>query len=176
LAGKLVSAKSVMLSLGSNVGDRLAALRGGVAALVEAGVEVERCSSVYETEAVDGASGQRPFYNACLRASCRLAPLQLLAAAKGIERRFGRLDGPRHSPRPLDIDLLLYADEVVDGPQLAVPHPQLARRRFVLIPALELDPELELPDGTRLEQALAELAVLGEAVTWAHPPQALLDR
>jgi 2-amino-4-hydroxy-6-hydroxymethyldihydropteridine diphosphokinase len=86
-----------------------------------------------------------------------LSPLELLDACKDIERELGRRAGPRHGPRPIDIDVLLVGDTVLDSPRLRLPHPEVTARRFVLVPLLELEPELELPGGGRLSAALAAL-------------------
>lgn len=175
MEGSSLEANCCLLSLGSNMGERLAALREGVERLARREVAPLAASSVYETEPVEGAVGQRPFYNACLLARSELSPGQLLAACKEVERELGRRDGPRHSPRPLDIDILLIGAQQLELTGLEVPHRQLSRRRFVLIPALELCPNLVLPGGSSLAQALADLPPWGEGVVFAHPPTALLD-
>jgi 2-amino-4-hydroxy-6-hydroxymethyldihydropteridine diphosphokinase len=146
------------LGLGSNVGDREEHLRAAIAALPGHGVEVEAVSSMYETEPVGEIVEQQDFLNAAARVSTGLEPEQLLDVCKAIEVEHGRLFGaPRHGPRPLDIDLLLLGDLELQGERLQLPHPQVTSRRFVLVPLLELDPELGLPDGTRLDQALDAL-------------------
>ena len=143
------------LGLGSNVGDRAAHLRVAVELLREHGVEVLAASSIYETEPVGELPDQPDFLNAALRIRTGLDPDALLDLCKAIEVEQGRmLGGPRHGPRPLDVDLLLLGDLELESERLALPHPQLSARRFVLEPLLELDPELALPDGTRLSDAL----------------------
>jgi 2-amino-4-hydroxy-6-hydroxymethyldihydropteridine diphosphokinase len=102
---------------------------------------------VYETEAMDDAAGQRDFYNAVAEVETELAPRDLLAACKEIERELGREPGPRHAPRPIDIDLLLFGDLRLEEEDLVIPHPDLTRRRFVLVPLLELAPELPYADA-----------------------------
>jgi 2-amino-4-hydroxy-6-hydroxymethyldihydropteridine diphosphokinase len=140
------------------MGDRLENLRAAVAGLSrEAGVAVERCSSVYETEPVGEVLDQQDFLNAVVAVQTDLAPLELLAVCKGIERELGRRAGPRHGPRPIDIDVLLVGDAVLDSPRLRLPHPEVTARRFVLVPLLELEPQLELPGGGRLSAALEAL-------------------
>jgi 2-amino-4-hydroxy-6-hydroxymethyldihydropteridine diphosphokinase len=146
------------LGLGSNVGDRAGHLRAALAMLAERGVEVEAVSSAYETEPVGEVLDQPDFLNAAIRVRTALEPEALLGLCKEIEAERGRaLDAPRHSPRPLDIDLLLLGDLELSTERLTLPHPEVTSRRFVLAPLLELDPELTLPDGTRLADALASL-------------------
>ena len=151
------------LGLGSNVGDRKGHLRGALSLLGEHGVDVEAVSSVYETEPVGEILDQPDFLNAAVRVATALEPLDLLDACKAIEAEHGRmLGGPRHGPRPLDVDVLLLGDVELDDPRLTLPHPEVTSRRFVLVPLLELDPELALPDGTRLQSALEGLGGEGE--------------
>jgi 2-amino-4-hydroxy-6-hydroxymethyldihydropteridine diphosphokinase len=152
------------LGLGSNVGDREAHLRAALAALETRGVEVEAVSSAYETEPVGEVLDQPDFLNAAVRVHTDLEPEDLLEVCKEIEVERGRaLDAPRHSPRPLDVDLLLLGDLELSTGRLTLPHREVTSRRFVLMPLLELDPDLALPDGTRLAQALAALGA-GERV------------
>jgi 2-amino-4-hydroxy-6-hydroxymethyldihydropteridine diphosphokinase len=146
------------LGLGSNVGDRAGHLRAAIRMLGERGVEVEAVSSAYETEPVGEVLDQADFLNAAIRIRTELEPEALLVVCKEIEAERGRaLDEPRHSPRPLDVDLLLLGELELATDRLTLPHPETTNRRFVLIPLLELDPELALPDGTRLADALAAL-------------------
>lgn len=117
-----------------------------------------RASSIYETEPVGEIIAQRDFYNAVLEVETTLDPHALLAACKEIERELGREPGgPRHGPRAIDIDLLLLEGATVADEQLVLPHPDLTRRRFVLEPLIELQPDLALPDGTELASALNAL-------------------
>jgi 2-amino-4-hydroxy-6-hydroxymethyldihydropteridine diphosphokinase len=121
-------------------------------------VEVEAVSSAYETEPVGEITDQPDFLNAAARVRTELGPEELLDACKAIEVEHGRMFGaPRHGPRPLDLDLLLLGDLELRSERLTLPHPEIARRRFVLVPLLELDPELSLPDGTKLADALERL-------------------
>jgi 2-amino-4-hydroxy-6-hydroxymethyldihydropteridine diphosphokinase len=146
------------LGLGSNVGDRAGHLRAAIEMLRERGVEVEAVSSTYETEPVGEVLDQADFLNAAIRVRTELEPEELLDVCKEIEVERGRaLDAPRHSPRPLDIDLLLLGDLELTTARLTLPHREVTTRRFVLAPLLELDPDLALPDGTRLADALADL-------------------
>ena len=146
------------LGLGSNVGDREGHLRAAIAALPEHGVDVEAISSAYETEPVGEVLDQPDFLNAAIRIRTELEPGPLLEVCKAIEVEQGRMvAASRHSPRPLDIDLLLLGDLELSTERLTLPHPEVTSRRFVLAPLLELDSDLKLPDGTRLSDAFAAL-------------------
>lgn len=146
------------LGLGSNVGDSVGHLRAAVELLRERGIEVEAVSSAYVTAPVGEVVDQPDFLNAAVRIRTALGPEELLDAAKAVEAERGRaLDGPRHSPRPLDVDLLLLGDFQLETERLTLPHREVTSRRFVLVPLLELDPGLALPDGTRLTDVLAAL-------------------
>jgi 2-amino-4-hydroxy-6-hydroxymethyldihydropteridine diphosphokinase len=146
------------LGLGSNVGDSAGHLRAAVELLGERGVEVEAVSSLYATEPVGEILDQPDFLNAAVRIRTDLEPEALLDACKAVEAERGRaFDLPRHSPRPLDVDLLLLGDLELSSDRLTLPHREVTTRRFVLAPLLELEPELTLPDGTRLAAALAAL-------------------
>jgi 2-amino-4-hydroxy-6-hydroxymethyldihydropteridine diphosphokinase len=146
------------LGVGSNVGDRRSHLEAAVAALPAHGVNVLASSSVYETEPVGLVLDQREFYNACLRVDTDHGPDELLAACKMVERERGREPGGvRHGPRPIDVDVLLLDELEYTSERLTLPHPEVTSRRFVLVPLLELDPGLALPDGRRLKDALADL-------------------
>jgi 2-amino-4-hydroxy-6-hydroxymethyldihydropteridine diphosphokinase len=147
------------LGLGSNEGDRHAALRAARAALEREGIEVTGASSVYETAPQGEVTDQPDFLNACLRIRTELGPEQLLDACKRVERELGREPGGRrHGPRPIDVDVLLLGDLTHSSDRLTLPHAEVTARRFVLEPLLELDPELALPDGTRLAERLPALA------------------
>ncbi len=127
-------------------------------------------SSLYDTDPVGEVPDQPSFLNACVRVRTQLDALALLDAAKSIERDLGRAPGGvRHGPRPIDIDVLLLGDETFEHERLTLPHEQVLTRRFVLIPALELNLELAVPGGGRLADALAALP-LDEGVRWAGPP------
>ncbi len=158
-----------LLGLGSNVGDRRAHLQDAVDALPAAGVRVLAASSVYDTDPVGEVLDQPSFLNACLRVETELEPLELLDAAKRLERELGRRAGVRHGPRAIDIDILLLGELELRHERMLLPHEQLLHRRFVLIPALELDFALATPAGDRLADALAALP-LDEGVRWSGPP------
>jgi 2-amino-4-hydroxy-6-hydroxymethyldihydropteridine diphosphokinase len=146
------------LGLGSNVGDSAAHLRAAIELLAGHGVEVDAVSSAYVTEPVGEVLDQPDFLNAAIRIRSDLEPEALLDVCKAVEAERGRaLDAPRHSPRPLDVDLLLLGDLELETERLTLPHREVSSRRFVLAPLLELDPELTLPDDTRLADALAAL-------------------
>jgi 2-amino-4-hydroxy-6-hydroxymethyldihydropteridine diphosphokinase len=153
-----VAPRVAYLGLGSNVGDRRFHLRGALEALRRHSVEVEAVSSLYETEPVGEILDQPDFLNAAARIKTALEPEELLDLCKAIEVEQGRmLGGQRHGPRPLDLDLLLVGEVELETERLRLPHPEVASRRFVLEPLLELDPALALPDGTRLADALEAL-------------------
>jgi 2-amino-4-hydroxy-6-hydroxymethyldihydropteridine diphosphokinase len=127
-------------------------------------VEPVASSSVYETAPQGEVTDQPDFLNACLRVRTALGPEQLLDACKEVERELGREPGGvRHGPRPIDVDVLLLGDVEHRSERLTLPHAEVATRRFVLEPLLELDPALRLPDGTPLRDLLP--AVLDQPVT-----------
>jgi 2-amino-4-hydroxy-6-hydroxymethyldihydropteridine diphosphokinase len=146
----------VFLGLGANVGNRtrnlLLALR-----LLEPQCRIVAVSSLYRSEAVvlEGQAPGPDYENAVCEVETELPPQDLLALAKEIEHEIGRRPAPRWAPRPIDIDVLLYGDEVVDTPELVVPHPLLHKRGFVLAPLAELAPEARHPV---LERSIGEIA------------------
>ena len=146
------------LGLGSNVGDRESHLSRAIQDLAARSVTVDAVSSLYETEPVGENLDQPDFLNAAVRVRTALGPEELLDVCKAIEAEHGRIfGGPRHGPRPIDIDLLLLGDLEISTERLTLPHPEVTARRFVLEPLLELDPGLRLPDGLELRSALEEL-------------------
>jgi 2-amino-4-hydroxy-6-hydroxymethyldihydropteridine diphosphokinase len=156
------------LGLGSNVGDRYSHLRAAVEMLGQRGVKVEAVSSAYETEPVGEILDQPDFLNAVIAIETDLEPEDLLDVCKAVEVERGRdLEAVRHSPRPLDVDLLLLGEIELSTDRLTLPHREVTSRRFVLAPLLELDPGLRLPDGTELRDALA--ALRGERVVRLGP-------
>lgn len=141
---------TVTLGLGANLGDRLEALREAVARLDASGMRIVASSRVWETDPVGGPPGQPPFLNAVVRVETELAPMEVLAAARGVESGMGRTREVRWGPRTIDVDVLLIDDLVLDDPDLTVPHPRLAERAFVVLPLLDIDPDPVLPSGERL--------------------------
>ncbi len=129
--------KRVFLSLGSNLGDRVANIRKALEQLAGVGVAIRRVSSLYKTEPMDFRP-QAWFVNCVAEAETRLMPMQLLNAVKTVERALGRRTGVAKRPRAIDIDILLYESVVVRSAALNIPHERLAERRFVLLPLREL--------------------------------------
>jgi 2-amino-4-hydroxy-6-hydroxymethyldihydropteridine diphosphokinase/dihydropteroate synthase len=146
------------LGLGSNLGDRRENLRAAIAALEQSGVRVRRTSPVVESPALlpadASAEWNRPFLNLVADCEAGGTPEELHASIKRIESRFGRSNGERWSPRPIDIDILLWGDEQIDTDTLKIPHPHSHVRGFVLTPLIALTPQLRLPG--RGEKTLLE--------------------
>jgi 2-amino-4-hydroxy-6-hydroxymethyldihydropteridine diphosphokinase len=133
---------------------------------------VDAVSSLYETDPVGEFPDQPDFLNAAVRIRTDINPEALLDVCKAIEAEHGRVFGaPRHGPRPVDIDLLLLGEIEMSSNRLTLPHPGVTSRRFVLVPLLELDPDLRLPDGTDLAAALKGLGP-GQRVERFGPPPA----
>ena len=161
------------LGLGSNVGDRRAHLQAAVDALPAHGVRVLASSSVYDTEPVGEVLDQPEFLNAVVRVETALEPEALLDACKAVERELGRqAGGARHGPRPIDVDVLLLGDVSFESERLRLPHAEVTSRRFVLVPLLEVTPDVTLPDGSAVADALRALGP-GQAVRRAGPPLAV---
>lgn len=147
------------LGLGSNEGDRLAALRGAREALERRGIDVLASSSAYETAPQGEVLDQPDFLNACLAIETDLAPEELLDLCKAVEQDLGREPGGvRHGPRPIDVDVLLLGRIELRTERLTLPHPEITSRRFVLEPLLELDAGMQLPDGTPLAPLMETVA------------------
>ena len=127
------------IGIGSNVGDREANCRKSIELLAEAG-RVTTISSLYRTEPV-GYQEQEDFINAVAAVETDLEPAELLRVCRSIEDRLGRKRGLRWGPRTADLDILLYGDQVVNQPGLAIPHPRMALRKFVLAPLAEIAPD-----------------------------------
>lgn len=136
------------LGLGSNLGDRAANLERAVHLLRSRGIEVVRSSRIYETEPVGGPA-QPPYLNAVLEVRTEGSARRLLEAALDVEDQMGRVREERWGPRVLDVDVLTFGEEVIDEPDLTVPHPRMHERAFVLLPLLELDADPPLPGRRR---------------------------
>jgi len=147
----------VYLGLGSNLGDRESNLAQALAMLVEK-VRLEKYSSIYETEPV-GYSEQPNFLNMVCSGSTDLDPLKLLAFVKEIEKDFGRVPSFPNAPRPIDIDILFYDDQIIRSESLTIPHSRIVERAFVLVPLSEIAPELVHPESRkRIEELLSEVS------------------
>ncbi|MDH3998889.1 MAG: 2-amino-4-hydroxy-6-hydroxymethyldihydropteridine diphosphokinase [Desulfuromonadales bacterium] len=134
------------LGLGSNLGNRLAFLRGGRDTLItHRDIELAQTSGVYETAALGGPSDSPDFLNAVLQVDTILTPHALLDWCLTVEDKFGRTRPEPWAARTLDIDILLYADEIISDQRLTVPHPRILQRSFVLAPLCEIAPELMHP-------------------------------
>ncbi len=158
---------AVYLGLGSNMGHREANLRMALGRL-EPLVRIEAVSSLYETAPV-GVEAQPPFLNAVARATTGLRPHALLRLVKAIEEEIGRRPGPVWGPRPIDIDILLMGEQVVATDDLAVPHPRLAERGFVLAPLAELAPGLTPPEIRATIARLRDAAGTAGVAKMAEP-------
>lgn len=156
------TAEVAYIGLGSNLQDRLAHLRTACQELVTVfGIERLTCSTFYQTEPM-GPSDQPDYLNAVCRIETHLAPLALLDELQTIEAAHGRVRiGARWTARPLDLDLLLYGDQVIDNDRLQVPHPGIALRSFVLKPLLDLDPDLCVPGAGPVRVLLESVDSLG---------------
>jgi len=137
-----MAAKTIFLSLGSNLGARERNLRAAIVALADANVRVTKVSSFYETEPVD-LHEQPWFVNCVVQGETEIAPLDLLRALREIEARMGRKKIVPKGPRLIDIDILLYGNESIDTPELQVPHPRMLQRKFVLVPLAKIAPTLK---------------------------------
>jgi 2-amino-4-hydroxy-6-hydroxymethyldihydropteridine diphosphokinase len=145
------------IGFGSNVGDRLQSLQRAMKHLTETiGVQVRGVSSVYETAPI-GPAAQAWFLNAVAAVDTRLSPATLLNQTQAIERALGRETTYHWGPRTIDLDILLYGDMQVRTATLTIPHAELCHRAFVMIPLLEIDPGLVLPDGTAISACLSML-------------------
>ena len=158
-------ARRTVLALGSNLGDRLATLQGGVDALLappgpgssglsSSGLVLVALSPVYETVPVGGPP-QPEYLNAVLIAETTLPAAALLRRGQAVEAAFGRVREEVWGPRTLDVDVIVYGDVVSDDPELTLPHPRAWERAFVLAPWLDADPEAEIPGQGRVAELLA---------------------
>ena len=161
------------LGLGGNLGDRLAALTEALALLdATPGLRLVSCSSVYETEPW-GVTEQPAFLNLAAGFETTLSPTDLLAAGQSVEQAVGRTETYRWGPRVIDVDILLYGDEVVNSAELdlQIPHARLRERAFVLVPLAEIASDATLPpDGAMVRQLLADVDGKDGVLRWGNAP------
>jgi GTP cyclohydrolase-4 len=155
----------VYLGLGANLGDRQGNLLRAVELLSQWG-QIEELSSLYETEPV-GYLEQPPFLNAACQLTTILTAEELLAVAKNIESALGRTPSFPNAPRPIDIDILFYGEQVMNSPRLVIPHPRLEERAFVLVPLAEIAPDLVHPvNGMTIRELVERLGSLKGVTKW----------
>ena len=155
------------LGLGSNMGNRQGNLDKALSLLSQR-LKVEQVSSIYDTEPV-GNINQSRFLNLVCQVYTRLTPAELLALAKGIELKLGRARGKSNAPRPIDIDILFYGDQVIENPELVIPHPRLVERAFVLIPLAEIAPDLVHPvSGKTVRELLQGITETQGVLKWEN--------
>ncbi|MCI7676604.1 MAG: 2-amino-4-hydroxy-6-hydroxymethyldihydropteridine diphosphokinase [Streptococcus orisratti] len=146
----------VYLSLGSNIGDRRDYLNRAITALSKLPkTQLIEVSSLYETPAW-GLTDQDDFFNLCCELETQLKSQELLGHCQRIEKELDRVRNQHWGPRTLDIDILLFGEEVIDTEVLKIPHPYMTQRAFVLVPLLELDPDLRVK-GEKLSEKLLQL-------------------
>lgn len=165
LTGDMHPIRRAVLSVGSNLGDRMSALQGAVDALADTPeVWITAISPVYETEPVDAPAGSDNFLNAVIALDTTLSARTLLERAHAIEAAYGRERGesvPTNAPRTLDVDLIVVGDRHADEESLRLPHPRAAERAFVLAPWHDVESDAELPGRGPIAELLAELGLDG---------------
>ena len=156
----------IYLGLGSNIGDRYYNLEWALRALSQK-MGMGQVSSVYDTAPM-GNTAQPRFLNLVCEATTSLPPLEFLAFIKEIETDMGRKPGPPNSPRPIDIDILFYDNQIISTPELIIPHPRLTERAFMLVPLAEITPDFIHPVvGKKIRQILKALNVgMDEVIKW----------
>ena len=156
-----IALRRAVFGIGSNLGDRLAMLRGAVRAIAESpGITLAGVSPVFETDPVGGPE-QPDFLNAVVVADTALSPRELLEICLDTERRYGRLRLERWGPRTLDIDLIAVGDLTLNEPDLTLPHPSVADRAFVLVPWSRADPSAMLPGAVAVRDLAARIETAG---------------
>ena len=156
---------TVYLGLGSNMGERKDNLNRALDLLSQR-LRMGKVSSVYDTEPV-GNVNQSRFLNLVCQAYTGLSPMGILTLAKGIELMLGRFPGKPDAPRPIDIDILFYGDQVIETPELVIPHPRLSERAFVLFPLAEIAPDLVHPvSGKTIKELKGVLTEVQGVFKW----------
>ncbi|MFE3230444.1 2-amino-4-hydroxy-6-hydroxymethyldihydropteridine diphosphokinase [Nocardia sp. NPDC059228] len=152
-----------MISLGSNLGNRLETLQGAIDALEDTpGLRVKAVSPVYETEPWGVEPGSQPsYFNAIVVVKTTLPPSSLLERAQAVEEAFDRVREERWGPRTIDVDIVAYADVVSDDPVLTLPHPRAHQRAFVLVPWLDVEPEALLAGRGTVSELLSVIEQRG---------------
>lgn len=163
MTGEMRPIRRCVISIGSNLGDRLAKLQGAVDSLADTpDVFITEVSSVYETAPVDSPEGAEPFLNAVVLADTTLSADTLLERANAIEDAFGReRSDVRNAPRTLDVDLITVGDRRSDTDTLVLPHPRAHERAFVLVPWLEVEPDAQVPGLGPVSELLEKVDASG---------------
>ena len=170
----------VYFGLGSNLGDRASNLHRALQLLPESWITITKLSSIYETDPEGSeslqAQGHTTFLNAVCVAETELTPSALLMVIKEVEVLMGRVAGPRHGPRIIDIDILLFGDLIMDTPNLTIPHQAMVNRTFVLVPLVEIAPRAVHPRLEKTAQEiLSKLPNTGGIRLWGQFSQVLFE-